>query len=126
MTNRVVLIATVLWTILAAGCARGESAPTPAASRSLSTATAPPTEPAVSETNACAPQGDYHVKINGDGITCDNAYKIAARYDRKGEKYQKIDAAGTWTCYAGTAESRPLIFQCVSGQDTEFGVYPTS
>ncbi len=114
MTNLFVLISAVIWTILAAGCAQRESAPTPAAS------------PTVGGTSTCAPDGGYHVKITGDGITCDDAYKIATRYDRKGEKYQKADVGRTWTCYAGTAESRPLVFQRVSVQGTEFGVYPTS
>lgn len=126
MNIRAVLISTVLVTLPAAGCAQKQSAPAPAASPPSSAASAPSTEPAVGETNTCAPQGGNQIKINGDGISCDDAYAIAAKYDRQGEKYQKIEAAGTWTCYTGTVESSPLIMQCVSGQETEFGVYPAS
>jgi len=113
MCVRAVLISTVLLTLLpAAGCVQRESEPSPAAA------------PVVGETTTCAPQGGNQIKINGDGISCDDAYTIAAKYDLQGEKYQEVDAPGKWTCYTGNVESRPLIFQCVSGQETEFGVYP--
>ena len=113
MVIRAVLISTGLLPLLAtAGCAQRESEPAPAVA------------PAVGETNTCAPQGGNQIEINGDGISCDDAYSIAAKYDPQGEKYQEVGGIGNWTCYTGNAESRPLIFQCVSGQETEFRVYP--
>jgi hypothetical protein len=126
MKIRAVLISTVLLTPLAAGCTQKESAPAPSASQPSTAAPASSTAPVVGKTTTCAPQGGNQIKINGDGISCDDAYTIAAKYDLQGEKYQEIKAAEKWTCYTGTVESRPLIFQCVSGQETEFGVYPES
>ena len=128
MTTRTLLISTLISTVLlaipVAGCAQKESTPAPEASAPSSATSAPSTAPVAGNTNTCAPQGGNQIKINGDGITCDQAYAVAAKYDLQGEKYQKIDTDGTWTCYSGTVESRPLIFQCVSGQATEFAVYP--
>jgi hypothetical protein len=131
MHIRSVVIPAVVLTLAAAGCAgKDPEAPTAsapsAASATSSAAAAPSTGPAVGEANSCAPQGGNQIKITGAAISCDDAYAIAARYDLQGEKYQKIDAAVTWTCSGGTAESRPLIFQCVSGEGTEFGVYPAA
>jgi len=126
MKIRALLLSTVLFVIPAVGCAEKESATAPTMSRPSSAASAPSTAPIISETNTCATQGDNQIKINGDGISCAEAYTIAKKYDLRGEKYQKIEAAVTWTCYAGTVESRPLILQCVSGEGTEFGVYPAA
>lgn len=129
MTTRTMLISTLISTVLlaipVAGCAQKESTPAQKESARKESTPAPEASPA-GNTNTCAPQGGNQIKINGDGISCDQAYAIAAKYDLQGEKYQKIDTDGTWTCYSGTVESRPLIFQCVSGQATEFAVYPAS
>jgi hypothetical protein len=125
MHIRSVLIPAVVATLVAAGCARKDSE-APVASPPSSAASAPTTAPAAGEATSCAPRGGNQIKITGAALSCDDAYTIAARYDLQGEKYQKIDAAVTWTCYTGTAETRPLIFQCVSGEGTEFGVYPAA
>lgn len=52
-------------------------------------------------------------------MTCDEAYSVAAKYDPQGLKYQDIDA---FECGTGTADVRPLVFQCTS-EDAEFAVY---
>jgi hypothetical protein len=122
---RGVLVSTVALTLLAAGCATKEPAPAPTESAPSTAAAAPPTE-TVAEPTTCPPQDGKQITINGAGISCADAYSIAAKYDLQGEKYQEIDSAGRWTCYTGNAESRPMIFQCVSGQDTDFSVYPPS
>ncbi len=72
----------------------------------------------------CASTGGNQIRITGGGISCADAYLLAARYDLQGEKYQKIDSIDTWTWFTGNADTRPLIFQCVSGTGAEFGVYP--
>jgi len=126
MDIRGVLVSTAVLTLLAAGCASKEPATAPTVSAPSTAASAPPTEGVVDEPDTCPPQGGNQIKINGDGISCADAYAIAAKYDLQGEKYQEIDSAGTWTCYTGNAETRPMIFQCVSGQDTDFSVYPAS
>jgi len=72
----------------------------------------------------CAPQRGYQITIYNGSTSCQNADELAARYDLQGKKYQQIDSIDTWTCSSGTADSRPLIFQCVSDKDAEFGVYP--
>ena len=125
MHTRGVLVSTVVLTLLAAGCASKEPAPAPTESAPSTAASAPPSESAA-EPTTCPPEGGNQIKINGDGISCADAYAIAAKYDLQGEKYQEIDSAGTWTCYTGNAETRPMIFQCVSGQETDFSVYPAS
>jgi hypothetical protein len=125
MHIRGVLVSTVVLTLLAAGCATKEPAPAPTESAPSTAASAPPTD-TVAEPTTCPPQDGNQIKISGDGISCADAYSIAAKYDLKGEKYQEIDSAGTWTCYTGNAETRPMIFQCVSGQATDFSVYPAS
>ena len=124
MKIRALLTSTVLFVIPAVGCAQKESATAPTMSPPSSAASAPSTAPVMSETKTCATQDGSQIKINGEGISCAEAYTIAKGYDLRGEKYQRIEAAVAWTCYTGTIESRPLIFQCVSGQGTEFGVYP--
>jgi hypothetical protein len=132
MHIRGVLVSTAVLTLLAAGCATKEPAPAPTesapstASAVPSTASAAPPTETVAEPTTCPPQDGNQITINGDGISCADANSIAAKYDLQGEKYQEIDSAGTWTCYTGNAESRPMIFQCVSGLATDFSVYPAS
>jgi len=125
MHIRGVLVSTAVLTLLAAGCATKEPVPAPTESAPSTASAAAPTE-TVAEPTTCPPQDGNQITINGDGISCADANSIAAKYDLQGEKYQEIDSAGTWTCYTGNAESRPMIFQCVSGQATDFSVYPAS
>ena len=63
------------------------------------------------QSQQCKPQDDYQINIAVGDITCEDAYEIADEYDLDGEKYQDI---GSFQCYTGTAQTRPLIFQCVS------------
>lgn len=72
----------------------------------------------------CEPQGEYQITITEGDISCANAYVLAARYDVKGEKSQTLESIDTWTCSTGTADTRPLIFSCVSNAGAEFAVYP--
>ena len=65
----------------------------------------------------CAPQGGYQIQIFGD-IECAEAYDVASVFDRDGEKWQDLY---DYTCYSGTADILPIIFQCVS-QRGEFSV----
>ena len=74
----------------------------------------------------CPPQGANQIKIYSGEISCSDANVIAARYDLQGQKYQQIDSVDVWTCYTGTADTRPLIFSCVSDKNSEFSVYPAS
>jgi len=67
----------------------------------------------------CTPQGDYQISITGGTIACADAYAIASKYDLQGDKYQTIDG---FQCASGTADVRPLIFECIS-DSAEFGVY---
>jgi hypothetical protein len=65
----------------------------------------------------CGPQDGDQIQTFG-AIGCEQAYDVAASYDVYGEKYQ---ALGGFTCYSGTAEVAPTIFQCVS-EKGEFAV----
>lgn len=67
----------------------------------------------------CPPQAGYRVEITVGDVTCSDAYATAAKYDLQGEKAQRIDA---FTCYTGTAQTRPLVFSCVSDK-AEFSVF---
>mgnify|MGYP000954812309 CR=1 FL=1 len=83
------------------------------------TAPAAPTQ-AVKE---CPAQGGNQIKIYSGDISCADAYLLAGKYDLQGQKYQQINSVDTWTCYTGTADTRPLVFSCVSENNAEFGVY---
>jgi hypothetical protein len=79
----------------------------------------PPAAPPASQ--ECPPEGGYQIKITVDGITCSDAYALAVKYNVSGEKNQQIDS---FTCYSGTAYTRPMIFQCISDK-TQFAVFTT-
>lgn len=67
----------------------------------------------------CPEQGGRRITITNGDMTCAEAYSVAAKYDPRGLKYQDIDA---FECGTGTADVRPLVFQCTS-EDAEFAVY---
>lgn len=67
----------------------------------------------------CPAQEGRQITITNGDFRCAEAYAIAAKYDPQGEKYQDIDA---FECGTGTADVRPLEFQCTS-EDVEFAVY---
>lgn len=104
------------------GC--GHSA---APSKESPSSVAPATSSAMAQSLApdkCDPQGEYQITITESDISCANAYVLAARYDLNGEKSQTLDSIDTWTCSTGAADTRPLIFSCVSNAGAEFAVYP--
>ncbi|MGV0851533.1 hypothetical protein [Mycolicibacterium phlei] len=71
----------------------------------------------------CDPQAGRMIAIVAGNIDCVTASRYAAQYDPAGAKYQVI---GPFTCYSGTAQTAPLLFQCTSPVEggTEFAVYP--
>ncbi|AMO61884.1 Uncharacterised protein [Mycolicibacterium phlei] len=71
----------------------------------------------------CDPVGGRVIDILAGNIDCVTASHYAAQYDPAGERYQVI---GPFTCYSGTAQTAPLLFQCTSPVEggTEFAVYP--
>jgi hypothetical protein len=121
---RAVIVSTVLLLpVLVAGCGHKDSAPSSSGSSSSVSATAAaPTTTQAASPQQCAAQGATQIKITSGAIACADAYAIAAKYDTQGEKVQQVD---TFKCETGNADTRPMIFQCVSA-NAEFGVYPAA
>lgn len=119
---RAVIVSTVLLLpVLVAGCGQKDSSPSSGGSSSpVSQSTSAPTQAASPQ--QCAAQGATQIKITSGAIACADAYAIAAKYDTQGEKVQQVD---TFKCETGDADTRPMIFQCVSAT-AEFGVYPAA
>ena len=71
----------------------------------------------------CAPRNSQSIVITAGDIDCVTASDYAAQYQLNGDKYQVI---APFTCYAGTALTAPLLFQCVADTEdrAEFAVYP--
>lgn len=83
---------------------------------STSTTVATSNQPAGKQ---CPAERGRRITITNGDLTCAEAYAIAAKFDLQGQKYQDIDA---FECGTGTADVRPLEFQCTS-EDVEFAVY---
>lgn len=105
------------------GCGQGHEGQghdKPAESSVTSTSIAPSTSTtAQAAGKQCPPQGDRRITITNGDVTCAEAYSVAAKFDPQGQKYQDIDA---FECGTGTADVRPLVFECTS-EDAEFGVH---
>jgi len=115
---RALVVSTVLLPVLVAGCGHRESV-SQSSTAAGSTGASPATTQAA-DSYPCAPQGATEIKITRGVVVCSDAYAIAAKYHTQGEKVPQID---TYKCETGTADTRPLIIQCVS-DTAEFGVYP--
>lgn len=105
MNLRIPIVCVTALTVLVAGCSHKESSPAQTSK--------------ASSTQDCAPQANQRISITSGTVACADAYGIAAKYDLQGEKFQQI---GAFRCESGTADVRPLIFQCTSGT-AEFAVY---
>lgn len=102
------------------GDSRRDHAESSASPTSAVSTSAPPTSTSIRAAGKqCPAQAGRRITITNGDLTCAAAFAIAAKYDKQGQKYQDIDA---FECGTGTADVRPLEFQCTS-EDVEFAVY---